>query len=62
MDELTRSTDDDNVSHVVCECDPDLALCGTDVSEAPWLTDEDQDAECVVCDDLERYPCERCGA
>lgn len=58
-----RSDSDDwpGLAHYYC-CDEDTALCGADLSgfengegSAP------PEDECVVCADLERYPCERCG-
>lgn len=45
-----RSVDDDNLDHVVCDHDPDTALCGSDVTDAPW---RDTDTPCMVCVDLE---------
>lgn len=60
--ELSRvdsSTDDDGICHLYCECDPDLALCGLDVTD--FEDDDDFDAFCVVCEDLVDVPCTRCG-
>ncbi|MFD4258198.1 hypothetical protein ACFWR9_11345 [Streptomyces sp. NPDC058534] len=50
----------DDLTHVVCYCDPNLALCGTDVTDSDWV-DEDEDTTCVVCVDLVDQPCPRCG-
>lgn len=46
------------LDHLYC-CDPDTALCGTDISDSPELFD-DGDTTCVVCDDLEDQPCHLC--
>ncbi|MBZ6258828.1 hypothetical protein KVH22_25265 [Streptomyces olivaceus] len=51
----------DDLVHVACVCDPDTALCGTDVTGQNWQADDDEDATCVVCVDLEYKPCKRCG-
>ncbi|MFI6249004.1 hypothetical protein [Streptomyces sp. NPDC051016] len=53
------SDDAADETHVVC-CNRDLALCGSDVTELPWVGDE-VEATCVVCRDLEGQPCPRCG-
>lgn len=53
------TTSDEGLDHIYC-CDPDTALCGTDISgyvERPALGDVD----CIVCDDLEFKPCLTCG-
>jgi hypothetical protein len=43
-----------DLTHVYC-CNPDLALCGEDVSNTPEV---DQDEQlCMVCEDLEEQPC-----
>lgn len=55
----TRQAHDDLV-HVACDCDPDTALCGTDVTGQGW-DDDDVETTCVVCRDLEYQPCARCG-
>lgn len=43
-------------NHIYC-CNPDLALCGADLSQTP--EDPDSDTTCVVCTDLEAsaQPC-----
>lgn len=48
------------MSHIVC-CDDDTAICGIDVSDAVWRPDE-EDADCVVCIELEELPCPNCDA
>ncbi|MFF0597868.1 hypothetical protein [Streptomyces antibioticus] len=54
----TLAPADDEV-HVVC-CNPDVALCGTDVAGLPW-GDGDEETTCIVCRDLEHQNCPRCG-
>ncbi|CBG73096.1 hypothetical protein SCAB_60771 [Streptomyces scabiei 87.22] len=52
----------DDLSHGVCDCDEDTALCGTDVTGVPWATkDDESDNLCIVCVDLVELPCPRCG-
>lgn len=50
---------DDCLRHVYC-CDPETALCGTDLSDTDE-TDDDDAPTCVVCLDLEDVTCPRCG-
>lgn len=59
----TEFWSDDNepdIMHLVCDCNDDIALCGTDVSGEPWNHDSDPDL-CVVCADLDVLDCQRCG-
>jgi hypothetical protein len=51
----TRTSEGDELDHIYC-CDPDVALCGTDIS---GHEDNDADGTCIVCLDLEFAPC-RC--
>jgi hypothetical protein len=37
---------DDDIIHTVC-CDPDLAMCGEDVTGADWVYNPDRD--CALC-------------
>jgi hypothetical protein len=48
----------DDLDHFVC-CNDNLGLCGADLSDAAWA--EELPNLCVVCDDLDSLPCERCG-
>lgn len=54
-----RETGSVDLNHLYCDCDPDKALCGTDVSGWP---ENDEGDPCVVCDDLLWALCPRCGA
>jgi hypothetical protein len=47
-------------NHFFCECNPNLGLCGTDISDHDFASDEMQ-ATCAVCADMEDLPCPRCG-
>lgn len=49
-----------DVSHWVCDCDPDAALCGAGVADEEWM-DDDEDVTCVVCNDLVDIDCPKCG-
>ncbi|GAA3384404.1 hypothetical protein [Streptomyces racemochromogenes] len=44
----------DELDHLYC-CDPDIALCGTDISDHE---DNGADGSCIVCLDLEDNPCD----
>lgn len=66
MDTLVKpsNTDTDSnyegVIHIVCYCDLDVALCG-ELRESRELLPLAVEATCVVCSDLEKLPCPRCG-
>ncbi|MCI3277485.1 hypothetical protein [Streptomyces cylindrosporus] len=55
---ISTDTVDDGITHLVC-CKEDIALCGTDVSGEPYVT-EDVPIDCVVCLDFEACPV--CGS
>lgn len=51
----TARTDvDSDLNHIYC-CNPNIAICGTDVSAHPEV---DDDINCVVCLDLEGGECD----
>lgn len=51
---VERATaDDDELTHTVCVCDTNTALCGADVSNTDWVDVSDDD--CIVCDYLDDY-------
>ncbi|QIJ62582.1 hypothetical protein [Streptomyces sp. JB150] len=50
----------EELTHAVCFCDDDVALCGANVAGTEWAT-EDEEVDCVVCQDLLLLPCARCG-
>lgn len=59
MSSLVNDATDDDLLHTVCSaCDPDTALCGAKVPGECWTTDG---LPCVVCEDLDHYPCPGCG-
>jgi hypothetical protein len=51
---------DPDLTHAVCRCSPDTSLCGRNLSDAV-VVGEDASEDCVVCVDLLRFPCPRCG-
>lgn len=55
--------DYDDVEHAYCDCLPDTALCGVDLtgSEDTGHSFEEVIDPCVVCDILVDQECERCG-
>jgi hypothetical protein len=50
---MTAILTEDDLVHTVCHCDPDLALCGTDVTGEPWDDDGEDCAECERLDQLD---------
>ena len=61
--ETPVSTDQPELQHYFCDCDPVLALCGADLTGHHVCPDDDscRCVPCVVCHDLAPLPCERCG-
>lgn len=51
---------DPKLTHLFC-CDPDLSLCGLDLSLTPYGMSPGEE-QCVVCVDLEDAVCPRCGS
>ncbi len=69
--ELTKQTVDlssgeTDLNHLFCiNCYPDadvycIAFCGLDVTDEPWITSSDV-VDCVVCLDIGKLPCPKCG-
>jgi hypothetical protein len=54
---IPSSTADDDYTHVTC-CDPDVGMCGADLSGGEWQ-DDSADVECPLCAiaDAEALPC-----
>ena len=50
------------LDHIYCPCDPNLGLCGYDLTGYTEVEAFASDDECIVCADLELAPCPRCGA
>lgn len=44
------------LNHIYC-CDPNLSLCGLDLSDVP---ETDSETDCTVCLDLEYETCPSC--
>lgn len=60
-DPATTPTPDD-VVHLVCQCDHDIALCGEPVIDQPWIDPTDTDLPpCRACTQLVNVPCGQCG-
>lgn len=58
---VVTDTEDADLTHFCCECEPETALCGATLTLLYYeMTDDD--TLCVVCEDLDPLPCERCGA
>lgn len=47
------TTHTDDLTHVVCDCDTNTALCGIDVTNAEWGATTDM--FCVVCLEIDGY-------
>jgi hypothetical protein len=53
VDELAEKTSDEaDLVHMYCETNENLALCGRDLTGAPFANEFDESDICVVCDDL----------
>jgi hypothetical protein len=55
--------DNDDLDHLF-HCNPDIGLCGSDISGTPMAADDvviPKDNLCIVCDDLVDHPCPICG-
>jgi len=48
---------DDELHHICCCVDDDLALCGRDVSDEPYLDNCDGERDCLVCKYLDAKEC-----
>lgn len=58
----TRPKSDDDLSHIFCDCSPEVSLCGLDISDQPTAEElGDDELLCVVCDYEEEYVCQFCG-
>jgi hypothetical protein len=58
----SKSTDlDDDLVHLVCDCDEFVALCGEGLEDADWDYDEDANL-CPMCLLVEDDTCARCGS
>lgn len=59
----STNNDDDDIGHYFCECSPNIALCGEDVSNQP--VDESSalmpENACKKCVKLLRVHCILCG-
>lgn len=58
----TNNNDDGDILHYYCDCEPEIAVCGKDLTgtaEVEKMGDNDQ--LCVVCEELFDFPCKRCG-
>lgn len=54
----TKAAGATDINHIYC-CDSDTALCGANVSGQPEV--DLDDADCIVCLDLEDDICPNCG-
>ena len=50
----------DDLIHLFCPCDEDVARCGLDLSNLPYAGD-DEDGDCPLCILADEDPCPRCG-
>lgn len=62
-DTVPQGTDlDDDLAHLVCVCDLNTALCGTDVSTSEYVEETGAGEDhCVVCVELAELLCPWCG-
>lgn len=50
-----------DVVHWTCECSPDIALCGENVTGQAWGHASADNPTCPLCDLVAADPCPRCG-
>lgn len=60
VESVTSTNGPDDIIHLVCECDEDVAFCGERFPPGKPFRDNEE-ANCVVCLDLDQFACERCG-
>lgn len=53
------SSDEDDLAHLFCDCEPDESLCGADLTGDFVEMLSENDLICVVCAELS--VCDRCG-
>lgn len=60
---VTSHTDDgsDDLTHLYCPCNEDIALCGGDIADNEYVDWQPDEILCVVCDDMDKWDCVRCG-
>lgn len=62
VEEKTDTEDKNNVWHYLCDCSPDIGLCGKDLSGDEILEYSPPDENtCPLCALVEWSPCPRCG-
>lgn len=70
LEQTTTTTDGSEfeLDHIFCTCNPNLAICGKDITDeidlSIFLEWEDYtDDTCIVCMELDKanHPCENCG-
>lgn len=52
--------DEDGLVHTECDCTPNLSFCGLWLA-GPSFDSPAEENLCVVCEELDKKPCERCG-
>lgn len=58
--EHRQRRDPGDLFHLFCCCDPNLGLCGADLTDVPVIDGVGDDA-CPMCFSLGSEPCARCG-
>lgn len=57
--------DQSDLDHIFCNCSPEVAICGTNISSEDDMEEWDEYSEdmCIVCMELDKanYPCSKCG-
>lgn len=52
--DVAATETDDELVHTVCDCAPDLAFCGKDMTGHEWLPFTEYPDDCLVCEDLDQ--------
>lgn len=59
---LEDTEEGNDLVHAYCDCNENISLCGLDVTDHTEVDDWPEERDCLVCWELEKLPCERCGA
>jgi hypothetical protein len=58
---LEDDDEGDDLVHAYC-CDENISICGLDITDHAEIDWWGEERDCIVCLELEKLPCERCGA
>lgn len=59
--DASEHDDEDDLTHLFCSCNPNRALCGTDLTEGEMVESVSPPEKCIVCVHMDYEPCPLCG-